>query len=184
MTKKVNKKNAIVLILVLLVVGLIYWAYASRPKFEETQNTQTNKVMVYHNNTLKEEVNGKLIWQCYAETMTVDQDSQMFTMEKVKGTFYREDGTSIEINAPKATYDQKNKNIELVDGIEAKSSDELKFKTDKVTWNGEQGILTCEGNVDINKPGMRATADKAESKDAFTNFKLMGNAHIIKGDNQ
>ena len=38
-----------------------------------------------------------------------------------------EDGTSIEINAPKATYDQKNKNIELVDGIEAKSSDELKF---------------------------------------------------------
>ena len=43
--------------------------------------------MVYHNNTLKEEVNGKLIWQCYAETMTVDQDSQMFTMEKVKGTF-------------------------------------------------------------------------------------------------
>ena len=25
MTKKVNKKNAIVLILVLLVVGLIYW---------------------------------------------------------------------------------------------------------------------------------------------------------------
>lgn len=50
--------------------------------------------------------------------------------------------------------------------------------------NGEQGILTCEGNVDINKPGMRATADKAESKDAFTNFKLMGNAHIIKGDNQ
>ena len=92
MTKKVNKKNAIVLILVLLVVGLIYWAYASRPKVEETQNTQTNKVMVYHNNTLKEEVNGKLIWQCYAETMTVDQDSQMFTMEKVKGTFYREDG--------------------------------------------------------------------------------------------
>jgi len=31
---------------------------------------------------------------------------------------------------------------------------------------------------------MRATADKAESKDVFTNFKLMGNAHIIKGDNQ
>ena len=30
MTKKVNKKNAIVLILVLLVVGLIYWAYASK----------------------------------------------------------------------------------------------------------------------------------------------------------
>ena len=79
---------------------------------------------------------------------------------------------------------RKIKNIELVDGIEAKSSDELKFKTDKVTWNGEQGILACEGNVDINKPGMRATADKAESKDAFTNFKLMGNAHIIKGDNQ
>ena len=47
MTKKVNKKNAIVLILVLLMVGLIYWAYASRPKVEETQNTQTNKVMAF-----------------------------------------------------------------------------------------------------------------------------------------
>lgn len=186
MTKKVtvDKKKAIVLILVLLGVALIYWAYASRPNVEEVQNAEIKKTMVYHNNTLKEEVNGKLIWQCYAETMTVDQDSQIFTMEKVKGTFYREDGTSIELNAPKATYDQQNKNIELVDGIEAKSSDELMFKTDKVIWNGEQGTLTCEGNVDINKPGMRATADKAESKDAFTNFKLIGNAHIIKGDNQ
>lgn len=28
---------------------------------------------------------------------------------KSKGTFYREDGTSIEINAPKATYDRKIK---------------------------------------------------------------------------
>ncbi len=37
MTKKVNKKNAIVVVLVLLIVGLIYWAYASRPKVEETQ---------------------------------------------------------------------------------------------------------------------------------------------------
>lgn len=186
MTKKVtvNKKKVISLIFVLSVVALIYWAYASRPNVEETQNAKINKVMVYHNNTLKEEVNGKLVWQCYAETMTVDQDSQIFTMEKVKGTFYREDGTNIEINASKATYNQKNKNIELVDGVEAKSSDELKFKTDKVIWNGEQGILICEGNVDINKPGMRATADKAESKDAFKNFKLMGNAHIIKGDSQ
>ena len=87
MTKKVNKKNAIVVVLVLLMVSLIYWAYASRPKVEETQNTQTNKVMVYHNNTLKEEVNGKLIWQCYAETMTVDQDSQMFYHGKSKRYF-------------------------------------------------------------------------------------------------
>ena len=58
----------------------------------------------------------------------------------------------------------------------------MAFETDKVTWDGEQSVLTCDGNVKISKPGMVATGDKAESKDAFQNFKLMGNAHIIKGD--
>lgn len=185
MTKKVTvtKKNAVILVVILAVMALIYWAYDSRPNTQEVEKSQEDKVMVYHNNTLKEEVNGKLIWECYAETMSVDQNSQIFTMENVKGTFYREDGTNIEIIAPKATYDQKQKNIELIEGVQAKSSDELKFKTDKVIWDGNKGILTCDGNVDISKPGLRATGDKAESKDAFTNFKLMGNAHIIKGDN-
>lgn len=185
MTKKVavTKKNAVILAVILAVIALIVWAYESRPNTEKIQQSQENKVMVYHNNTLKEEVNGKLIWECYAETMSVDQNSQIFTMENIKGTFYREDGTKIEITAPKAVYEQKQKNIEMLDGVQAKSSDELKFKTDKVVWDGNKGILTCEGNVDISKPGIRATGDKAESKDAFTNFKLMGNAHVIKGDN-
>ncbi len=185
MTKvAVNKRNIIILVLTLAVVALIYWAYASRPNAEEKLKADQAKVMVYHNNTLKEEVNGKLLWECFAETMTVNQDTQAVTMENVKGTFYREDGTKIELIAPKAAYDQEARNIELEDGVEAKSNDELKFKTDKVIWDGNQGILTCIGNVNIEKPGLRATSDKAESKDAFTNFKLIGNAHIIKGDNQ
>lgn len=185
MTKKVavNKKNVIIALVVIAVVALIYWAYASRVTPQEVVKEQENAVMVYHNNTIKEEVHGKLVWQCYAETMTVDQATQLFTMENVKGTFYREDGTSIELVAPKAVYNQETKNIELTDGVEAKSSDELKFKTNKVVWDGKNAVLTCEGNVDISKPGLRATGDKAESKDAFKNFKLMGNAHIIKGDN-
>ena len=77
-----------------------------------------------------------------AETMTVDQDPQMFTMEKSKRYFYREDGTSRNKMLLKRHMTRKNKNIELVDGIEAKlGGDELKFKTDKVTWNGEQRYI-------------------------------------------
>lgn len=184
MTKKVavNKGRIAVYLLVLCAVGLIYWAYASRPNAEQPANEPAAKIMTYHNNSLKEEVNGKLIWECYAETMSVNQDTQIVNMENIKGTFYREDGNSVEITAAKAVYDQKKKNIEITEGIKARSTDDMTFNTDKVVWDGEQKVLTCEGNVKITKPGMTATGDKAESKDAFQNFKLMGNAHIIKGD--
>ncbi len=183
MTKKVavNKQNIIVCLVLLCVAGLIYWAYATRPHVEQNDSSGS-KTMVYHNNTLKEEVDGKLIWECYAETMTIDQDSKMVTMENIKGTFYRDDGSSIELTAPKGTYDQEKKHIEFEENIHAESTDGMTFDTKKITWDGEQGILTCDGEVKIAKPGMSATADKAESTDAFQNFKLIGNAHMVKGD--
>lgn len=184
MTKKVavNKKKIAVYLLALFAIGLIYWAYASRPNTDTTGEKPAARVMTYHNNAIKEEVNGKLIWECYAETMTVDQDTEIVNMDNIKGTFYREDGNKIEITAQKAVYDQKKKNIEITEGISAHSTDDMTFDTDKVVWDGEQKTLTCDGNVKISKPGMVATGDKAESKDAFQNFKLIGNAHIIKGD--
>lgn len=184
MTKKVaiNKGKIAVYLLILCAIGLVYWAYASRPNVEPEEAKPASKIMTYNNNSLKEEVDGKLIWECYAEKMSVNQDTQIVDMENIKGTFYREDGSSIEITAAKAVYDQAKKNIEITEGIKAHSTDDMDFETDKVTWDGEQRVLTCDGNVKISKPGMVATGDKAESKDAFQNFKLMGNAHIIKGD--
>lgn len=184
MTKKaaVNKGRIAVYLLILFAIGLVYWAYASRPNTEQLETDSSAKVMTYYNNAIKEEVNGKLIWECHAETMTVNQDTQIINMENIKGTFYREDGNNVEITASKAVYDQKKKNIEITEGIKARSTDDMTFDTDKVVWNGEQKILTCDGNVKITKPGLTATGDKAESKDAFQNFKLIGNAHIIKGD--
>ncbi len=183
MTKKaaVNKQKLGIFLLLLCAAGLIYWAYASRPNPQQSESS-SGKVMVYNNNTLKEEVNGKVIWECYAETMTIDQDTQMVTMENIKGTFYRDDGSSITLTAPKGTYDQAKKHMELEENIHAESTDNMKLDTGKIIWDGAQGVLTCEDNVKMSKPGLQASADKAESKDAFKNFKLIGNAKLIKGD--
>lgn len=185
MTKKtvfsnINRKKVAIYVLALCILGVLYWAYATRPQVENYEPSKS--IMTYSNNTIKEEVGGKLIWECYAETMTVDQEAQIMTMKNIKGTFYRDDGSKIELIADTGEYDQKQKNMVLDSGIHAESTDDMKFDTDKVIWDGQQGILTCEGNVKISKPDMQATGDKAESKDAFQNFKLIGNAHIIKGD--
>lgn len=182
MFKKIaaNRQRLAAVLLLLCAAGLIYWAYASRPAVDTGK--EPDKVMVYHNNTIKEEVNGRLIWECYADTMTVNQDTQVITMENIKGTFYREDGSSITLTAPKGTYDQAKKNMEFEENIHAESTDGMTFDTGKITWDGQQELLTCENNVKITKPGMQATADKAESKDMFKKFKLMGNAKIVKGD--
>ncbi len=183
MIKKIaiNKKKSAIYLLVLCIVGILYWAYATRPNLEEQQQQHKN-VMTYHNNTIKEEVDGKLIWECYAETMTVDQETNIMTMQNIKGTFYRDDGNKVEMTAETGTYDQKKKNIVMENGIHATSTDDMKFDTDKVIWDGTKGLLICEGNVNISKPGLKATSDRAESEDVFQKFKLIGKAHIIKGD--
>ena len=97
MTKKVavNKKKIAVYLLALFAVGLIYWAYASRPNTDAPGEKPAARVMTYHNNSMKEEVNGKLIWECYAETMTVNQDTNVVDMDNIKVAFYREDGNKI-----------------------------------------------------------------------------------------
>ena len=72
--------------------------------------------------------------------------------------------------------------MEMEENIHAESTDGMKLDTGKITWDGAQGVLTCENDVKMSKPGLQASADKAESKDAFKNFKLIGNAKLIKGD--
>ena len=177
----VNKRKIGIVLLLVAAAALVYWAYISRPHVEQSSD-EPDKTIVYKNNTIKEEINGKLIWECSAETMTIDQDTQTITMENIKGTFYRDDGSSITLTAPKGTYDQKNKQLEMEKDIHAESTDGMTFDTGKIAWDGQQGVLTCTDNVKITKPGMQATADKAESKDAFRNFKMMGHAKLVKGD--
>lgn len=179
----VDKKKIAIYLLILCALGVVYWAYVNQPVVNQLK-TSTNKSMTYSDNYLKEEVDGKLIWECYADTMSINQDTKVITMTNIKGTFYRDDGNSIELTAPTASYDQDKKYLTVQGdgGVYAQSTDDMQFSTDKVTWDGSQGLLTCIGNVNLAKPGLKASGDKAESTNAFKDFKLIGNAHISKED--
>lgn len=177
----VDKKKIAIYLLVLCAFGLVYWAYVNQPAINQFKPS-TNKSMTYSDNYLKEEVDGKLIWECYADTMSIDQNSKVVTMTNIKGIFYRDDGSTVELTAPNASYDQDKKYLiaQGDGGVQAHSSDNMQFSTDKVTWDGNEGLLSCIGNVNLEKPGLKASGDKAESKNAFQDFKLIGNAHISK----
>lgn len=174
---RISKMQWVFMLIGIAMVILLVWAYATRPQ-EDSDTASTKHIMTYTDNTIREELNGKLIWELHAGKISVDADTQIASMEDILGTFYRQDGSKIEIKAQKAIYNQANSDMEITDGLSIISTDGMSIQTQKVLWNGKANTLTAEGGVVIKKGAMTASADKASSTDAFSRFKLEGNAKL------
>lgn len=177
---KFTKLNIIILSIIAAIFATIYWAYFLAPK---TSDTDKVKLVVYENNVLKEEENGKLIWQLSIGKMSINPLTQKAIIENVEGTFYNEDNTELHVKAEYGEYDEKTRNVVFNKGFNVTSNTNVKFTSENLLWNNDEKVLIADGNVIITKDDLKATANKAISKDNFKNFKLMGNAKIIKGGN-
>lgn len=177
-----NKGKLALLAFAAMLIGLVVWAVRTTPPTPVPQEPkQASKTMKYSNNTIKEESNGKIIWEMTAEEIEVDNVTQDVTFKKLSGKFYQTNGTVVSVEAPQGVSQAKEKILKLDGGVKTATSDGAKMDTQTLQWNSASAMLTGEGNVTITKEDVIAVGDKIESADGFQNFKLMGNAHITKG---
>lgn len=178
-----DNKNIVIGVLVLIVIiGTFAWAFSTRPVVKPTVKTQQNQTMDYVGNTIVEEKDGKRLWELKARTITLDPQTQLATLKDMHGKYYEADGQVLEITAPNGIYDQKTKNIKMTGNVAITGGDGLSFYAQSVDWDNGKQLFTGTGNVQITRGDMQASADQIESNNGFTNFKLQGNAHIVKGN--
>ena len=171
-------------VVVALLIALIGWTVKTLPTLPDTVAPPDKRVMTYDGNTISSEKNGKLIWEATAEKIEVDIDTQNASMTNMKAKFYAEDGRVVELDAPKAFYDAKSKDLQVDGGIKGTGTDGLKLNCEKVQWQAKDNCLVLLGNVLLERTTdhVKATGDKIESTDGFTKFKISGKAHLEKGN--
>lgn len=176
-----KKITAVIALAVVLIGGFIWYVMGEGPSISKTVKEQVpDRMMSYSGNVLKEEKNGRLVWEVTAETMQVNTQTNVVSMQKMKGKFYREDGVVIELTAEEATYNQKKELITMKGSIEASESDGSSMKADAAKYDAKKKRLYCSGNVEVNKDGYLVTGDRMTADQVTGKVRVDGNAHAIQ----
>ena len=178
-----NKKQKIIIALMIFAfLALVGWVLSSIPEApENTEPKDEKRIMSYEGNTLVSEKDGRRQWLLKAEKMSVDVDTQDAYMEGIEVEFYNADGTTMKLTAPKGLYYYHDKNFGVYDGTKVITSDGAELTCDKLYWLSKDEMLVAEDNVKVKKDDFFASGNKAESRNGFSHFKIIGKAHVEKG---
>lgn len=179
MTKGQKILTGLMIFAFLALVGWVVVSVPDPPPKDEHKDEK--QIMSYENNTLTSEKNGKLQWLLKAEKMSVDVATQDANMEGIEVEFYTEDGKTLKMKAPKGVYYNGSKNFGVYDGARVTTSDGAELTSGKLYWLAKEEMLVAEDDVKLKKDDLRASGNKMESKNGFTNFKIRGKAHLEKG---
>lgn len=172
---------AVIALTVTLIGGFFWYIMDDNPNISKTVKEQVpDRTMSYSDNVLKEEKNGKLVWEMTAEGIEVDLESNHVTLKSLKGTFYRENGVVTELTAEEGAYDQTKGLITMKGAIKANESDGAMIKADAARYDSKKKHLYCDGNVEVKKDGYLVTGDHMLADQVSGKIRVDGNAHAIQ----
>lgn len=180
-----NKKvKAIIGVVLIILVCLIVWAVRSVPQKPDDESVQVNTVMKYDGNTIREEKDGKVIWELTADEITMDNNTQNAEMKNIRAHYFGDDGKEVKLTAPHGLYENGNRNIKLDGGVKGTTNDGAELVSKELLWDAKGSKMVATGDVSIARESehMKAKGDKIESSNSFQKFKITGKAHIEKGN--
>lgn len=174
----------LIVIAVAALAALCYWTMQSIPKPADDAAPLEQRVMTYSGNTITEERDGRKLWELTCESMEVDIDTQDAAITNMDAKFYAEDGRVLHVTAPTANYKAKDKFLTVEGGIKGDSTDGAHVVADKLEWKAKENQLALIGNAQLERDSdaVKAKGDRIESLDGFSKFKIIGHAHLEKGN--
>lgn len=167
----------------LIVLALIVWTVRTIPD-APTQEADAEKprVMRYDGNVLSEQKNGRMLWDLTADHIEVDIDTQNARLTDLTAHFYQEDGRTAKVKAQEGSYDAATRDIEVRGAVTVSTSDGAALSSDVLKWTAADGKLSAIGSARAEKDDMEATGERIESTDGFNRIKIIGKAHLARGE--
>ena len=177
-----RKKLVIIGTIVAAFAVFVAWAVLTIPDGPPPIQGDPAKAreMEYGENTIREEIGGKLVWELQTSYSSVDIKTQATSFKDAKGKYYFADGKELTLTAPEGSYDSKTKNVKLKGGVTATTSDGAKLTSKELEWLAGEDRLVATGEARISQPGMIIEADRIEGWNQFQEFKATGNAHLVQ----
>ena len=145
-----------------------------------TTDSEKTKEMEYGENTIREEIGGKLLWELTTSSTAMDIKTQSTTFKDAKGKYIFADGNEMTLTAAEGNYDSKTKNIKLKGGVTATMTDGKKMTSKELEWVSGKDRLVATGEARVSQPGMYLEADRIETWNEFQEFMAAGHVHIVQ----
>lgn len=179
--REMDKKKRAYLIAVLLIVGVMAWAFltagiiTSNFNRAQVKGSQDEQKVDALGIIITETKEGKKYFEIYGENGNYSNEHSVATLNNVVGNFYKDNEVAMSFQSSKGTYDEKTGVIKLYENTYIVLKDETSLQADSLTWSGSDKDTIAEGNVKIKKgKEMNALADKCIIGAGYDKFKIVG----------
>jgi len=122
--------------------------------FAQTEDDQDAGQQMIDFNFAGYEDGGKKTWDISAEAADILTD--VVHMQQITGKTYGDDDT-MQLVADKGDYKKTEGKLHLQDNVVGTSESGAKFTTDSLDWDANEGLITTEDKVHIQKDNMSST---------------------------
>lgn len=179
--KKLGKKRTIYLIVFLILVGVLAWAFISAGIItrnfnrEQLIGTENSQKLDISSIILTETKGDEKYWEIYGETGSYNSDNKIALLENVIGNFYSNNQVSMSFESSRGTYNETKKQVILYNDTHIVIKDGTSLYCDRLTWSGSDKEVLAQGHIKINRDNkLIAIAEKAIISPDYSNFKIVG----------
>jgi LPS export ABC transporter protein LptC len=176
-----NKAWIYWVIVAAFLAGVLYYYLREEPVKESTSQSSVLTRMTFSGSQLREEQDGKPLWELTAPVIEVDSTTTWIYMTDLKGKLYRPDGTKIDVTAKNAVINPRARDIELSGGLRMVAEDGTSLTADKGRYDGKEHKIYASGSIRATQADIVMTADELETDDKFDTLVVRKNARIVKG---
>ena len=160
-----KKAKIIILLSIVLIGGIVLlslWANLRERKASEASE-KLPKVfngsadMRLEKVRFVEDKHGQKTWELEAKSVHQYQEENTMVLEDIKVTFYAKEGRTLLLTGKQGKIYQDSKNVELTGDIVLTSSDGYQLKTQSVSYQHAENILSTSDPVEIEGEQLRLT---------------------------
>lgn len=178
--KKTKSFYIVIALIVLSIGGLIYMFFGpTTVKRDLVEEVGQEQLIEFNGTDLHEEKNGKLIWKLKSNKIMYSPRTKDLFLTGVKGELYQ-NGTTVLIDADKASVTNQSNIITLIGHVEAKTQDGKEFIGDDLIFNVKDQKLKTEKSFKYKSGGMTITGDTLVSDMELVKIKAKGHVKIVE----
>lgn len=179
---KLGKKRTIYLIIFLLLVAVLAWAFITAGVItrnfnrEQLVGTENRQELNISSLIITETKGEKKYWEIYGESGSYSSDNKVALLQNVVGNFYDDKNqVSMSFESSQGTYNEEKRQIILYKNTHIVIKDGTSLYCDRLVWSGSDKEIVAQGNIKIDRNNdLIATAQKAIISPDYSSFKIVG----------
>ena len=153
-------------------------AAASAPAAPQRPSSGVASGEIKLGNLVGTDEQGHMRWQILADDMMLRQAQQTVDLTHVRATFFDDDGTRMEVNGDRGTYDTRTREVTVGGDVHGVTSTGRELFADTVYYSPQSRQVEGRGHVRVVQERVVMYADRMVSDLTLGQTRFFGNVHM------